>query len=275
MHHGRLRSQFNERSVCVLDIETISSEQMEDGSFPPWPTHTCVVASILTADLDHHGEWAFALESIRFEEDPRALERIDELLRGRSAISMNGRGFDFPVLLLHAQRVRKFRLHALTAAATEPRFWSARHYDLADKFSQFGAARGASLERLCSALGIPAKLAAHGNEVGELHDRGKIRLIEQYCEQDVASTLLAFAHFRAIESGNPTYHAALTFQFIRWVQQQGEDHLLPYACVKNPEDLLQLSLLGQLDAAFDIAQVNADCRAKQALDATFGEATHY
>jgi hypothetical protein len=275
MHQGRLRTKFNERSVCVLDIETISSEQMEDGRFPPWPTHTCVVASMLTADLDHHGEWAFAVESVRFGEESRGLERIEELLQGRSAVSFNGCGFDFPVLLLHAQRARKFRLHALTAAATEPRFWSARHYDLADKFSQFGAARGASLERLCSALGIPAKLAAQGGEVGELHDRGEIRLIEQYCEQDVVSTLLTFAHFRAIETGNPAYHAALTLQFMRWVQQQGEDHLLPYACVKSPEDLLQLSLLGQLDAAFDIAQVNADCRAKQALDASFGEATHY
>lgn len=275
MSHHRLRTQFDEKSIVVIDIETISSERPEDGSFPPWPSHSCVVASLLTADLDQHGVWKFALESVRFEENERALERVDELLKGRSAISMNGRGFDFRVLLLHAQNARKYRLFSLTAAALEPRFWSARHYDLADKFSQYGAARGASLERLCSALGIPCKLAAHGSEVGELHDRGEIRRIEQYCETDLASTMLVYAHFRAIETGNPTYHAALTFQFTHWVQQEGLDHLLPYSRIPAPEDLLRLSLLGQLSAAFDNAQLNADCRAKQALDASFGAATHY
>ena len=131
------------------------------------------------------------------------------------------------------------------------------------------------MERLCSALGIPAKLAAHGSEVGELYEAGEIETIERYCEQDVASTLLAFAHWRAMETGSPGYHAALTFQFTRWVQQHGQDHLLPYADIDRPEELLRLSLLGQLDAAFKNAQMNADCRAKQALDASFGPPIHY
>ncbi|HEX8533834.1 MAG TPA: hypothetical protein VF662_06670 [Allosphingosinicella sp.] len=274
MSHGRLRTQFNERALCALDIETVSSEQMEDGGFPPWPTHRCVVASMLTADLDHYGEWAFAVESVMFEEDPRALDRIDELLQGRSALSMNGRGFDFPVLLLHAQKARKFKLHALTAAAMEPRFSSARHYDLADKFSQYGGARGASLERLCTALCIPAKIAAHGNEVGELHAAGETQKIAQYCEQDTASTLLAAAYFRAIETGNPTYHAALTYQFARWAKRQGE-HLHPYANFHATENLLQLSLLAQIDAALEVAQMNAECRAMQALEGSFVEVSPY
>lgn len=268
MHTTRLRTQFNQKSICSLDIETISTEEMEDGGFPPWPTHRCVVASMLTADLDHHGEWSFAVESLRFEEDPHALDRLDEVLQGRSAVTMNGRGFDFPVLLLHAQRARKFKLHALTAAATEPRFWQGRHYDLAEKFSQFGGARGASLERLCTALKIPAKIAAHGNEVGELHAAGEIRLIEQYCEQDTASTLLCAAYFRALETGDPTYHAALTYQFANWAKEQG-DHLLPYASVESPEDLLQLSLLGQIEAGFTNAQLDADFRSHLALQAEF------
>jgi len=276
MGHQRLRTQFDEGSICVFDIETFSTQPTEDGSFPPWPTHIPVVASLLTASLDGHGEWAFGLESVRFDDGARAaLERIDELLTGRSAISLNGRGFDCPCLLLAAQRARCYSLHSLTAAATEPRYWSARHYDLADKFSQYGAARGASLERLCSALDIPAKLAAHGSEVAELYEAGEIDTIAAYCEQDVVSTLLTYAHWRAIETGNAVYHAALTFQFTRWVQQQGQDHLLPYADIHAPEELLRLSLLGQLDAAFKNAQLNADCRAKQALDASFGPPTHY
>ena len=273
MIHDRLRTKFNHRSLCALDIETISSEVMEGGAFPPWPTHRCVVASMLTADLDHYGEWAFAIESVRFEEDPRALDRIDELLQGRSALTMNGRGFDFPVLLLHAQKARKFKLQALTAAATEPRFWS-HDITISRKVSQYGGARGASLERLCAALDIPAKIAAHGNEVGELHAAGEIEKIAQYCEQDTCSTLLAAAYFRAMETADPTYHAALTYQFARWAQRQGE-HLHPYASIQAAEDLLQLSLLGQIDAAFEVAQMNADCRALQALDTGFVETNPY
>lgn len=268
MNPTRLRTQFNHRSLCALDIETISSVVMEDGGFPPWPTHKTVVASMLTADLDHYGEWAFAVESVRFEDNPNALERVDELLQGRSAITMNGRGFDFPVLLLHAQRARKFKLQALTAAATEPRYWSARHYDLADKFSQYGGARGVSLERLSEALGIPAKIAAHGNEVGELHAAGKIDLIANYCEQDVCSTLLAMAYYRAVETGDPTYHASLTYQFARWAERQGE-HLRLYADIEAPADLLQLSLTAQIDAAVEAAHKNAECRALQALETSF------
>lgn len=276
MSHQRLRTQFNEKAICVLDIETVSTEPTEDGSFPPWPTHIPVVASLLSADLDHHGEWFFALESVRFDDGARAaLERIEELVKGRSLLTLNGRGFDCPCLLLTAQRERSYTLHALTAAATEPRYWSARHYDLADKISQYGAARGASLERLCSALNVPAKLAAHGSEVAELYEAGKIDTIAAYCEQDVVSTRLTYAHWRAIETGNAGYHAALTFQFTRWVQQQKGDHLKPYGCIEKPEDLLRLSLLGQLEAASRNAQLNADVRAKQALDASFGPATHY
>ena len=275
MYNQRLRTKFDEKSVCVLDIETISSEPMEDGSFPPWPTHLPVCASLLCADLNHHGEWAFALETVRFSDVPAALARINKILRARCTISVNGRGFDFPVLLLAAQKARIYSLHAITAAATEPRYWSAKHYDLADKFSQYGAARGASLERLCSALAIPAKLEAHGSEVGELFAAGEIDTIAAYCEQDVVSTLLTFAHWRAIETCNPAYHAALTFQFTRWVRQQDGDHLRPFASIKKPEELLRLSLLGQLDAACDNAQLNADVRAKRALDASFLPPVHY
>lgn len=268
MSQTRLRTQFNHKSLLSIDIETISDEIMENGAFPPWPTHRCVIASMLTADLDHHGEWAFAVESVGFEEDPLALNRIDELLQGRSALTMNGRGFDFPVLLLHAQRARKFRLHSLTAAATEPRYWSGRHVDLAEKFSQYGSARGASLERLSRALGIPAKMSAHGNEVGELHAAGEVDKIARYCEEDTASTLLLGAYYLAMEAGDPAYHASLTYQFARWCLTQGE-HLRPYSRIEAPEHLLQLSLIGQLEAGIENARLDADFREHLAFQKGF------
>jgi hypothetical protein len=275
MNFHRPRAVFNENSLCVLDIETISGEDMEDGSFPPWPLHTPVVACLLMAVRDSCGEWAFDLESVRFSDAAEALERIDERLRGTSCITFNGRGFDLPVLMLTAQKARMFDLPSLTAAATEPRYWSARHYDLADKVSGYGAARGASLERLCGALGIPVKLSAHGSEVGSLYDRGEIEAVEAYCASDVAATLVAASYQRAMETGDPGYHASLTWQFARWAEAQCLDHLAPYAEVYDPQSLQQLALLGQLNASLENARLDADLRVKRAIDASFGEPTHY
>jgi hypothetical protein len=269
------RAVFNDRRLAVIDIETISSEVMENGAFPPWPTPCAVIASILTADYDTHGMWHFAIESVRFMEDRQPLERIDELLRGRSAISYNAGGFDFRVLVLLAQASRKFCLPALMAAAAESRYVSARHVDLADKYSHFGAARGASLAMLCERLGIAAKIAAHGDEVGQLYDQGEIEKISEYCQGDVASTLLLHAHFRAMEKGDPGYHASLTYQFTRWVLDQQLEHLKPFADIRLLDDLLRQSLIVQIDAAFANARVDADLTERRALDASFAEAVSY
>lgn len=269
------RTLFDQNNLCVIDIETISCEEMKNGGFPPWPTHMPVVASMLTADRDAYGEWKFALASVRFGEDEDPLKRIDELLQGRACITYNGRGFDLPVLMLTAQATRNFRLPALTAAATEPRFVSARHYDLIDKYSNYGSARGASLAVLCEAVGVAAKVTAHGDEVGQLYDEGEIDRIVEYCEGDVASTLLLFAHCRAMEKGDAAYHASLTYQFVRWVNEEMFDHLMPFTEIEDLDDLLGQSLIGQIDAALHNASMDDDLREKRALDASFTETISY
>lgn len=269
------RAKFDQYHLVSLDIETISGEEMEDGAFPPWCTHFPVVASMLTADLDTHGEWHFALESVRFGEDDQPLERIDQLLRGRSCITMNGRGFDFPVLMLAAQGTRNFCLPAMTAAASESRFESALHYDLAEKYSNYGSARGSSLAMLCESLGIAAKVTAHGDEVAKLYDEGQIEKIVQYCSGDVCSNLLLAAHCRAMETCDPAYHASLTYQFVRWIREQGCDYLAPFAEIEDLDDLVRQSLIGQIDAALYNARLGADLQAKRALDASFTETVTY
>lgn len=266
----------------------MSSETPEDGSFPPWPTHTPVVSSMLTADLDNEGRWAFDLESVTLgTEIEYALERIDSTLKGRSAVTFNGRGFDLPTLMLTAQKARAFDLPNLTAAATENRFWSARHYDLADKISGYGAARGASLARLCEALQIPVKEEAHGSDVGALYARGDLAGITRYCETDVAATLLAYANQRAMETGDKGYHASLTWQFARWAgalssaspeaRPDGRSfgHLAPYAVVDDDYDLQRLSLLGQIDAHIEAARVDAERQRQNAIDAEFNAPVLY
>ena len=269
------RVMFDDRHLAFLDIETVSGEEMEDGAFPPWATHSPVVVSILTADRNFHDEWQFEIVSIRFGEDDEPFEGIEELLRGRACVTFSGHNFDLPVLLLTAQATRNFCLPALCAAASEPRYSDARHYDLADKYSRHGAARGSSLAMLCDAVGIASKVVAHGDEVGALYDEGKIDEICQYCEGDVASTLLLYAHCRAMEKGDSTYHAALTSQFVRWIHAQGHEHLIAFAEIEGLDGLLRQSLVAQIDAACRHAQFDADLQAKRALDATFTEITHY
>ena len=275
MSHYQRKALFDDRHIVWLDIETISGEEMPDGGFPPWSTHFPVVVSILAADLNLHDEWQFEMTSIRFGEDDEPFLRLEEQLQGRSCVTFGGRNFDFPVLMLAAQATRNYCLPALTAAATEQRFATAKHYDLADKYSNFGSARGCSLASLCGALSIAAKVTAHGSEVGELYDQGRIDEIVEYCEGDVLSTALAFANCRAMEKGDPIYHASLTSQLVRWIHAQGHDHLLPFAEIDGLGGLLGQSLVAQIDAASRHAQLNADLLKKRALDATFGEIIHY
>lgn len=275
MTHYQHRARFDEDHLAVLDIETISGEEMPDGGFPPWSTHTPIICSILTADRDRHGEWSFGLETIRFGEDERPFERIEELLTGRSCVTFAGRNFDLPVLCLAAQKARCFSLPALTAAATEPRFHGAKHYDIADRISGFGGARGATLERLCKELGIAAKVTVHGSEVGDLYDQGRIDEIAEYCDGDVASTLLLAAHQRAFETGDESYFASLVFQFTRWVHLEAIEHLMPFTEIDDLDCLLRVSLIGQLKAARFNARVDADLREKRRLDDSFTDTIHY
>lgn len=275
MSRYQSKAIFDERHLAFLDCETISGEEMENGGFPPWATHSPIVVSVLTADRNSHDEWQFEMTSIRFGEDEEPFERLEEVLANRACVTFNGRAFDLPVLMLAAQSTRNFQLPALTRAATEPRFVAAKHYDLADKYSSFGSARGCSLAMLCDALGIANKVTAHGDEVGQLYDEGKVDIIVEYCEGDVVSTALLFAYYRAIETGNSSYHASLTSQLVRWIYAQGYEHLTPFCEIEDLSALLRLSLIGQIDAAAREAELHAALQAKRDLDASFTETIHY
>lgn len=269
------KAMFSDEHVVVIDIETISGEEMPDGGFPPWATHRPIVLSALTCDRNAFGEWQFEMTSIRFCEDEEAFETLERLLINRSVVTANGQGFYLPVLLLSAQSSRNFRLPSLTAAATESRYASAKHYDLLAKYSNNGAARGCSLAMLCDAVGVKSKVTAHGDEVGKLYYRKGIKTIVQYCEGDVISTTLLLAHYRAMEKGDISYHASLTSQIVRWINAEGHEHLLPFAEIEDLPGLLCFSLVDQLDAAIRQSELDAASRAKRKLDAEFSEITHY
>lgn len=232
--------------LAVLDIETLAPPA-PDGSFPPWPTHEPIVASILTATLERYGQWRFELESVSFLDDgAAAIERTSHLIEGRTLVTYNGRGFDCPVLALAAMKHQHFDLAGISQAWQSHRF-TGGHYDLADIVSGFGGARGASLERLCTELGIPVKIDTHGSDVAELMAKRQFQDIQDYCEQDVASTLCLFAMVEGLRSTDPHYAGALVSQFGRWVADRQLAHLQPFERVDGHRAFDRLSLQGIVD----------------------------
>ena len=89
--------------VQVLDIETLAPAN-ENGSFPPWPLHEPVCASVLT-QKKVGDDYAFDIETVDFANERAGLLRLFELLDpGATLVSWNGRAFDVPVLQLAAAR---------------------------------------------------------------------------------------------------------------------------------------------------------------------------
>ena len=66
------------------------------------------------------------------------------------------------------------------------------HIDVADLITNFGSAPRASLEMLCESAGIPLKGNGHGCDVADMLRVEGIEALKNYCEEDVASTIVLF-----------------------------------------------------------------------------------
>lgn len=234
--------------LAILDCETVAPAT-DDDSFPPWPTHRPVVASILSADRNRYGQWDFDLESVIFENGPAAIERIGHLLERRTVVGFNTRGFDLPVLALEALRHQQLGCAGLSLAWQANRY-TGSHIDLLDLISGYGAARGASLAMLCAECGIPCKMDAHGSEVGEMMEQGRVEAVVRYCESDVAATLCLATLVLAFRHQEPTY-AGLIGQFGTWVRERGLTHLAAFERLQGCAEYDRLSLLGIIEQGVD------------------------
>lgn len=227
--------------LAVLDIETIAPPVADDG-FPPWPTHSVVVASVLTATRERYGQWQFAIETVDFLSGAAAaIERVSHLIERRTLITFNGRGFDLPVLALTAMKHQRFDLNGISKAWQSHRY-SGQHYDVADIISGFGGARGGSLEMLCSQLGIPAKADCHGADVAELVAKREFLKIQEYCESDVTATLALFACVEGLRSCDVGYAGSLISQLGRWIADSGLAHLQAFERIAGHDEHDRLSL---------------------------------
>lgn len=212
----------NPAHIVVLDIETIVPNPPSDanGGFPKWPLHQPVVASLMTATRHQHGRYRFCMTSVRYDADnpTRFYDHVEELLPEHGLlITMNGRGFDIPVLAIGAAAAGCWNATTLSKLHRANRF-SDLHADLADLYCQFGAAPRASLSEICDRFGIPVKTDVHGSEVGDLYARGEIQRIVDYCESDVAATAVAAWAWFAWRDSNDALLAEPLAEFARWIE---------------------------------------------------------
>jgi hypothetical protein len=133
-------------------------------------------------------------------------------------VSFNGRGFDLPVLELHALR------HGCSA----PRYFGernglrgrmGRHCDLYDWLTNLGASRlRGGLDLVAKLIGLPGKREVSGADVQVLWERGRWAEIHRYCRDDVLQTyfiLLRVAHLRGHLSAEQLAHAEMVTRSYR------------------------------------------------------------
>lgn len=219
--------------VAVLDIETIVPKaRPDDGSFPKWPLHRPLVASLLTAQPVGDGQWQFALHNLVIGDGGEAqlCDQLDALLPEHGTlVTANGRGFDLPLLALRAMTARSFGLAKLSRYARATRF-DLGHSDICELFSNHGGAPRPSLAEICSALQIPVKVETHGSEAAELAAAGEIDRIMRYCASDVAATYVAWLHYAAWHGGDDAIMAEPLAAFGRWIEDDPDlSHLTTVA----------------------------------------------
>jgi hypothetical protein len=224
----------NASHVVVLDIETIVPNPPPgagDG-FVKWPHHHPVVASLLTATALGNGCYDFELDSIVCEggQEREFYAAVNERIpRYGTCIGFYSAGFDISALAIGAIGARCFSADKLSLMHRANRFGNL-HADLAELFSNYGAAPRPSLAEVCGRLGVPVKLNTHGSEVAELHERGEIQIIVDYCESDVAATYAAWLHWVAWRDGDDAALAEPLAAFSRWIEASPKRaHLLPIA----------------------------------------------
>lgn len=236
--------------VQVLDIETLAPEN-EDGSFPPWPLHEPVCASVLSQrEVKDHYE--FDIETVDFSNERNGLRRLFELLDPNATIvTWNGRGFDIPVLQLAAARQMLFEDNALRTAWIAPR-WAITHADLAELYGRFGGAGRPSLANVCKALGISAKTQGSGDSVAAMIADGREEQVFRYCEEDVAITWLAWLHYSASRYGDPARLAYPLAAFDRWL---GADRQGRFGHLEHLRDLDLFRMAHKFEAALDFHRI--------------------
>ncbi len=115
-------------------------------------------------------------------------------------VTFNGRGFDVPFLLLRSAILGVAPTRDLMDGRYLYQQKGAKHVDLADQLSFYGAVfRKASLHLYCRAFGIESPKAAGvtGDDVSALFREGKYEDIARYNVRDIIATAELYERWRA------------------------------------------------------------------------------
>jgi predicted PolB exonuclease-like 3'-5' exonuclease len=177
----------------VMDEEQAYLRLREElgGGFFPTSLHVPISIAVGNVNEDH------ILESVENLGDGQVSpgELVREFWRRAEQFSgclvtFNGRGFDLPVLELHALR------HGICAPAhfaQRSRRLDDHHLDLQDFLTNRGDFRiRGGLDLLLKSIGLPGKTGIDGSQVQELYDAGRLDQIHRYCRSDVIQTYFLF-----------------------------------------------------------------------------------
>ncbi|PZP39228.1 MAG: 3'-5' exonuclease [Pseudomonas fluorescens] len=133
-------------------------------------------------------------------------------------VSFNGLGFDNPVLklrALHHQIPARWFMNHLTSKWDNYHSKNALayHADLAEMLGSYRAMP--KLDEVCTLAGLPGKLDVSGAKVYEMHLRGEMQGIRDYCETDVLNTYLLYLHHQHLGGLLPTEMMADEFAKVR------------------------------------------------------------
>lgn len=165
------------------------------GGFFPTSLHVPVSIAVGNVNEDYILESVENLPGIPESNLVREFWRRAEHFSG-CLVTFNGRGFDLPVLELHALRLG---ISAPAHFACRSRRPDDRHLDLQDFISNRGDFRiRGGLDLLLKSIGLPGKTAIDGSQVEELFEAGRLEEIDRYCRSDVIQTYFLFLRVELI-----------------------------------------------------------------------------
>ncbi len=228
------RDKFSHyRRFLVLDIETIpDGDMMErvmdererrrygEGEFVHPAYHRVVAISVMKAsggEVEGFCSCASVDESALLKKFWKIFaDSIDVDDGGGNfpvLITVNGKGFDIPVILLrtlkHAHHFDDEQIGALVhfTDISADRF-DARHPNYGNPFTRYhiDLARDVfghrvSLKKLAYLSGIPVKVEGKGEEVASYFQQGDLERIARYCAEDVKVTALVFSRINRFMYG--------------------------------------------------------------------------
>jgi 3'-5' exonuclease len=206
--HGIRRLQGGLPDLSDSQVAALAFAQRKEkvgNEFLPLHLHKVVAISCLFRDDD-----GLRIRTLGTPQDQEA-RLVQDFFRvvdkyTPQLVSWNGSGFDLPVLHYRAM-VNKVRAPRYWEQGDEDRDFKynnylsryhSRHLDLMDLLALFGGRANAPLDELAKLCGFPGKLGIDGSKVWDAYCDGKISVIRDYCETDVANTWLLYCRFQLL-----------------------------------------------------------------------------